>query len=54
MQLSLCYDAMLGFVVADVISVRNIPKGSLGRYPGKQFAVLLVYLPNYLGQETAK
>ena len=34
MQLSLCYDAMLGFVVAEVISVRNIPKGSLGRYPG--------------------
>nr|CAB3266769.1 synaptotagmin-7 [Phallusia mammillata] len=31
-QLSLCYHAMLGFVTVEVIAVRNVPKGTLGRY----------------------
>lgn len=30
-QLSLCYHAMLGFVTIEVIAVRNVPKGPLGR-----------------------
>ena len=33
-QLSLCYHAMLGFVTIEVIAVRNVPKGPLGRNQG--------------------
>lgn len=36
-QLSLCYHAMLGFVTIEVISVRNVPKGGMGRYQGNAF-----------------
>ena len=40
-ELSLCYHAMLGFATVDVIAVRNVPKGSLGRYRGKQSCWLI-------------
>ncbi|XP_039268339.2 uncharacterized protein LOC120343268 isoform X1 [Styela clava] len=44
-QLSLCYDAMLGCLTVDVVAARNVPKGSLGRQPDC-FVTLTEILPN--------